>query len=181
MPRFTRLLLPLFGAAVLAVAAAAPAGAEGRDAGDGSPVYIMTAQGPTVLEHARAAQLRDDGAISIRLHTHGLVPGTTPVIWLAVFNTPQGCSPSGAPIAICDPSNLGNPAATPSLIQLTGSTVTPSGHFSFHTRLHVGDTSNALMGPGLTKLHRAEVQVVVRDGSVIEFAVLDPGQDEHAG
>ncbi|MGH7777707.1 MAG: hypothetical protein ACREPI_11105 [Candidatus Dormibacterales bacterium] len=168
------MLLPLIGAATLAAITAAPAAA--ADEGAGGAVYLMTAQGPTRLDHARAFQDREEGSIRISLHTHGLVPGSTPTVLVAIFNSPHRCNPSGEPIAICDPSNLGNPASHPSEIQLTGGTVTPSGRFSFHTTVKVGDTSGVLAGPGLTNLRGAEIQVVMFDGPVIEFGVLEPSR-----
>ncbi|MGH7904831.1 MAG: hypothetical protein ACREPA_12010 [Candidatus Dormibacteraceae bacterium] len=179
-----RLAVPIFGLAALAAATAVPVAADGGDHGQGgqhgqhgergrnhAPVYFMTATGPVLQDGAFGIQHRRDGSISFSVHANALLPGTTPMVFAALYNDPQSCKVSGEPIAICS-GGSDNPHLT---VPLAAGRVNEDGRLVVRGRL---DGRN-----GLTNAAGAEVQVVILDfptaggAPTVEFGVLDPSSN----
>jgi hypothetical protein len=99
--------------------------------------------------------VRTDSGISATLSTSELQAGYAVTTWWAVFNNPEACAGE------CADPDLFNPEVEGSFGYLAGHIVGGSGKATFGGHLAVGDTSQAVMGPGLLDARKAEIQIAV--------------------
>jgi hypothetical protein len=133
----------------------------------------------SVLDGGQASLMRMDNGVSMTVDTIELTPGDAVTAWFVIFNTPAQCSggecgeddifnqnsdgsiavnPDGSP-----PMNMsGIDAASISVFRADGLIVDTSGAASFRGHLPVGDTTEALFGPGLLDPYAAEIHAVIR-------------------
>ena len=134
-------------------------------------VYAAPAQRSTVPVHpfsdpstdipgSSSTLVRTDNGVSMTLHTSGLDAGAY-TIWWVIFNDPSQCSGGecGEDDVLPPPGNVN---AGVSVVFATGHVVGGSGKGNFGAALSVGDTSEALFGPGLTNPRGAEIHLIVR-------------------
>ena len=152
------LLLPII--AILLSAAVVSASAASSSTGNihtfqdsnGDPVATQVDKGTGTL-------LRTNSGASATLHTTDLPVGAYTVWWI-IFNDPSAC------VDGCDGSDLRDESGVPnpgtSVLRATGKVVGPNGKGNFGAHLNVGDTSEALFGPGLTDSFGAEIHMVIR-------------------
>jgi hypothetical protein len=106
--------------------------------------------------------VRNDGGVTMTLHTSGLVPGNAYTVWWVIFNNPSAC------IGGCGMDDLARPAVQASLAFATGHVV-GNDVANFGAWLGVGDTGGVLSSPpspagpyGLLDSRTAEIHLVVR-------------------
>lgn len=133
----------------------------------------------SVVEDAQAELVRMDNGIYMKANTNGLEPGHVVTMWYVVFNNPEMCS--GGECGEDDVFNLnadgsfifnedGSPpinmeaweAVKLSLLRADGLLVGEDGKAEFRGHLPVGDTTEAVAGPGLLDPYKAEVHAVLR-------------------
>ena len=120
--------------------------------------------------------------VSMRLKTFELTPGHTATVFWVIFNNPRACSHPHLPYR-CGPGDLpplgGDGSAQPSVVRAAAKTVGRTGSATFGSHLGVGDTKDALFGPGLTDPLAADIHLVVCDGTQfspscsVQFAVFE--------
>lgn len=134
----------------------------------------------SVVDDAKAELVRMDHGIYMNVQTKDLEPGHVVTMWYVVFNNPEACS--GGECGEDDVFNLnadgsfilnddGSPpmnleaweAIQLSLLRADGMVVGPDGTAEFRGHLPVGDTIEAIAGPGLLDAYKAEVHAVLRD------------------
>jgi hypothetical protein len=134
----------------------------------------------SVVENAKAELIRMDHGVYMKVQTNDLAPGHVVTMWYVVFNNPEKCS--GGECGENDVFNLnadgsfilkddGSPpmnmeawkAIKISLLRADGHIVGSEGTAEFRGHLPVGDTSEAVAGPGLLDPMKAEVHAVLRD------------------
>ena len=104
--------------------------------------------------------VRNDDGIAVEIRTSNLDPGTY-TVWWVIFNHPEYCA--AAPCMGSDlPGNGGDPLIEASVLFADGGFVGPNGKGRFASGLAVGQTKDALFGPGLVAPHGAEVHLLVR-------------------
>ena len=134
----------------------------------------------SVVDEAKAELVRMDNGIYMNVKTNGLEPGHVVTMWYVIFNNPELCS--GGECGEDDVFNLnadgsfilnedGSPpmnmdaweAIQLSLLRADGLIVGDDGKAEFRGHLPVGDTIEAVAGPGLLDPYKAEVHAVLRD------------------
>lgn len=134
----------------------------------------------SIVENATAELTRMDHGVYMNVQTNDLTPGHVVTMWYVVFNNPENCS--GGECGENDVFNLNadgsfifNDDGTPpmnmeawksielSLLRADGLVVGSDGTAEFRGHLPVGDTSEAVAGPGLLDPMKAEVHAVLRD------------------
>jgi hypothetical protein len=99
----------------------------------------------------------------------GVIPeGDVITLWGVIFNDPSECTAGTPGVSACDPPDLGNSLANPSLVWL-GSGIASGGSTRYTGHIMVGDASGDILdlfglpsGPGLLNPAGAEIHVVVR-------------------
>jgi hypothetical protein len=129
--------------------------AQGRQRISVAPVYVFG--GADVVQGAGSQLTRTEDGVFMTLHASGLEPGTVATAWWVFFNDPKRCADGN-----CTPADLSNPDAQPSLLIAAGRVVGPDGTADFGAYRAVGDTTGAVLGPGLLSPFRAEIHLVVR-------------------
>jgi hypothetical protein len=134
----------------------------------------------SVVENANAELVRMDNGIYMNVKTNGLEPGHVVTMWYVVFNNPELCSEDecGEDDVFnlnADGSFIFNDDGSPpmnmeaweaiklSLLRADGLIVGDDGKAEFRGHLPVGDTIEAVAGPGLLDAYKAEVHAVLRD------------------
>lgn len=134
----------------------------------------------SVVDDAKADLVRMDNGIYMNVKTNGLEPGHVVTMWYVVFNNPEYCS--GGECGEDDVFNLNadgsfifNADGTPpmneeawdaigiSLLRADGVVIGEDGTADLRGHLPVGDTIEAVAGPGLLDPYKAEVHAVLRD------------------
>jgi len=134
----------------------------------------------SIVEGANAYLARMEHGVYMKVTTDGLDPGHAVTMWWVIFNNPTACS--GEECGEDDVFNLNadgsfifNADGSPplnleqwdkiqlSLLRADGVIVPASGSAEFRGHLPVGDTSEAVLGPGLLDSMKAEVHMVLRD------------------
>ncbi|MGH9151374.1 MAG: hypothetical protein ACRD03_02985 [Acidimicrobiales bacterium] len=143
---------------IAAPAAGAPAG---RSAADVYRIGDVLA-GPSPPPVGSSTLVRTDRGVSARLETTALRPGAVVTLWLVVFNDPDGCQAGIPNLSRCGPgdAHAGRGGVSPNYG--AGRVVGEDGTAEFGTHLRVGDTSRALVGPGLVNPRGAEVILVLK-------------------
>lgn len=140
-------------AGLVAAVAAVPAAANSP-----TRVTLHTFPGAAVDIVGSSAQLvRSEAGAAISVHTLGLNSGDAYTAWGVIFNNPENCDGG------CGPDDLRRAGVDASVERLTGHVVGNGGNANFGGSLKVGDTSEALFGPGLTDPFGAEIHIVVKD------------------
>lgn len=117
---------------------------------------VRALPGGAVVSGAWSKLVRTDAGVAMTLHTSQLEAGTATTVWWVIFNHPENC------IGGCGEDDLENTAAQPSVLHAAGHVVGGDGVDNFGARLSVGDTAEAVFGPGLLNLFGAEIHLVVR-------------------
>ncbi len=139
----------------------------------------------SVIDGAQAKLVRMDHGVYMELDTHELTPGDAVTMWWVIFNEPGNCtggecgeddvlimdadgniadSPDGAP-----PMNMEMwEKAKISLLRADGLVVDSDGKAQFRGHLPVGDTTEAIAGPGLLDAMKAEVHSVIRSHQQVQ-------------
>ncbi len=124
-----------------------------------------------------AVEIRGSGSLTrlpngITTHVN-VDPGVIPVgdvitLWGVIFNNPSECTAGAPGVSACDPPDLGESAAEPSLVWL-GSGIASGRSTRYTGHIMVGDASGDILeefglpsGPGLLNPAGAEIHVVVR-------------------
>lgn len=134
----------------------------------------------SIVEGADAYLVRMDHGVYMHVVTDDLEPGHAVTMWWVVFNNPAECS--GDECGEDDVFNLnadgsfilnddGSPPLNSeqwdkiqlSLLRADGIVVPADGIGEFRGHLPIGDTSEAVLGPGLLDSMKAEVHMVLRD------------------
>ena len=131
--------------------------------------------GDAIGTGAHTTLKRSADAVAVGVHSRGLEPGHAYTVWLAIFNTPDGCA-----TAPCAEPDLFNPAATPSVIwsgvggianpagALNGSGMLSEGNAEGYQQLFTdtaaaGTLDRGFPDPGFLDAEGAEIHFVVRD------------------
>lgn len=141
-------------ALLVAPAAGAPAGHST------SPVMtIPPPVPPTVV--GTSTVVRTDHGVSATLETSALQPGDVVTLWWVVVNNTEACENpfAGSP---CGPPDVLNPETQASVLHAAGRIVDEDGTAGYGAHLRVGDTSRALLGPGLLDPREALVILVLK-------------------
>lgn len=169
-----------FATASILSAAVALFALQGASAGEmETKTSVHLFKDASVVMGAEAALMRMDNGVAASLDTVDLKAGDAVTMWWVVFNQPQNCSDGecgendvfnldeneafilngdGSP-----PLNTaGNEAAQISIAYADGHVIDAGGKAMFRGALPVGDTTQALFGPGLVDPAKAEVHLVVR-------------------
>ncbi|MDA5095423.1 hypothetical protein O2N63_15145 [Aliiroseovarius sp. KMU-50] len=134
----------------------------------------------SIVEGASAELTRMDHGVYMKVKTSDLKPGHVVTMWWVVFNNPEKCSDNecGEDDVFnlnADGSFIFNEDGTPpmnmeawksiqlSLLRADGLIVGEDGTAEFRGHLPVGDTIEAVAGPGLLDSMKAEVHAVLRD------------------
>lgn len=114
---------------------------------------------PTVV--GTSTLVRTDRGMSATLDTSALTPGDVVTLWWIVVNNPEACeNPFAA--SPCGPPDVLNPATQSSVLHAAGRIAEEDGTAGYGAHLRVGDTSRALLGPGLLDAREALVVLVVK-------------------
>lgn len=149
---------PLIAAAMM-VASALSATAAGP-----STTQVRLFSDGQVVAGSSASLVRTNAGVGATLSTSGLVHGDVVDMWWVIFNYPENCAgPSAVHPFQCGPSDLGNPAVQASLLLATGRVIDGTSTSTYGAQLKVGDTSNALFGPGLLLPETAHVHLLLND------------------
>ncbi|MCW3783842.1 hypothetical protein [Defluviimonas salinarum] len=133
----------------------------------------------SVVDGAKGTLTRMDNGVYLSVDTHELAPGHAVTMWWVVFNEPSMCSDDecgendvlmmDADGNIADSQDGSVPinpeaweAAKISVLRADGLIIPEGGMANFRGHLPVGDTTEALGGPGLLDPHKAEVHSVIR-------------------
>ena len=138
----------------------------------------------SAVDDAKAELVRMDHGIYMNVKTNDLEPGHVVTMWYVVFNNPEACSDGecgeddvfsfilnedGSP-----PMNAEAWEATQlSLLRADGMVVGADGRAEFRGHLPVGDTIEAVAGPGLLDAYKAEVHAVLRDHMEPQAEILN--------
>ena len=139
----------------------------------------------SVIDGAKAELVRMDNGIYMTLDTVELTPGDTVTMWWVVFNEPGNCSEGvcneddvllmDADGTIADSPDGSTPinpeaweAASISILRADGLVADQEGTASFRGHLPLGDTTEAVGGPGLLDATKAEVHAVIRTHKQVE-------------
>ncbi len=142
------------------------------------------------VKGAEASLMRSHSGVAMKLSTSELPPSEAITVWWVVFNEPQNCSDQecgendvfnlGAdekPILNADGSAPMNMAAIDaakiSILRADGHVIDQSGDARYAAGLVKGDTSEAIIGPGLTDPIFAEIHLVVRSHGPAVVGKLD--------
>jgi hypothetical protein len=116
---------------------------------------------PRMIDGAEASLMRMHDAIRMSVHAAELPEGHVVTAWWVIFNKPSLCSDG-----VCGEDDVlpmpGNVLADVSVLHADGAYVGASGSAFYFDHLKVGDTANAVFGPGLLDPHGAEVHLVLR-------------------
>ncbi len=152
----------------------------------------------SVIEGAKAMLTRMDNGVYMTVDTQELTPGDAVTMWWVVFNDPSQCSggecgeddvllmdASGNIADSPDGSVPINPegweAAKISILRADGLIIPEGGMASFRGHLPVGDTTEAMGGPGLLDAHKAEVHSVIRTHGKVAPEVQNEAVNSFAG
>ena len=169
-----------YGIAAASIAAVALFASQGALAGEMETKTAMHRYSDkAVIDGTEATLMRMDHGVSTTVNTVGLKAGDAVTMWWVVFNQPQNCS--DAKCGENDVFNLdadekfilnddGKPPfnkAAHAAIQISvsyanGHVIDAGGKAQFRGQLPVGDTTQALFGPGLVDPMKAEIHLVVR-------------------
>ncbi len=144
----------------------------------------------SVIDQAEAQLDRMEHGIAMTVKTNGLTPGDAVTMWWVVFNDPGACSsgecgeddifnldPDGNFIENADgtaPMNMdGIEAAKISILRADGKIIDKGGAAEFRGHLPVGDTTEAVLGPGLLDPSGAEVHAVIRSHQQVKPGMSD--------
>jgi hypothetical protein len=133
----------------------------------------------TQVKGAEATLIRSNSGVAMKLSTSELPPSEAITVWWVVFNHPENCSDRKCgendvfnldadekPILNPDgsaPLNVaGIDAADVSILRADGHVIDQSGEAKYAAGLVKGDTSEAVVGPGLLHPISAEIHLVVR-------------------
>jgi len=134
----------------------------------------------SIVENAKAELTRMDHGVYMNVQTNDLAAGHVVTMWFLVFNNPEFCSggecnaddvfnlnADGSFIFNADGSLPMNTDAWEtiklSLLRADGVIVDSDGTAEFRGHLPIGDTSEAVAGPGLLDAMKAEIHAVLRD------------------
>ena len=134
----------------------------------------------SIVENAKAELTRMEHGVYMNVQTNDLEPGHVVTMWFVVFNEPEKCSDGecgendvfnlnadGSFILNNDGSPPMNMEAWEaiqlSLLRADGVIVGSEGTAEFRGHLPVGDTTEAMAGPGLLDAKKAEIHAVLRD------------------
>jgi hypothetical protein len=166
-------LIPALASAALALAAL-PASAQGAEQSE--PMHSYADMAP--VEGTSATLTRLEHGVAAQADTTGLTPGDAVTLLWVIFNEPAACS-DGACGAddvfnIADGAIVPNPDGSPpvndegieaaaiSVLLADGRVVDEGGTAAFRAHLPIGDTTQAVLGPGLIDPDKAEIHLVVR-------------------
>ncbi len=142
------------------------------------------------VKGAEASLMRSHSGVAMKLSTSELPPAEAITVWWVVFNEPQNCSDQkcgendifnlGAdekPILNSDGSDPMNMAAIDaakiSILRADGHVIDKSGDARYAAGLVKGDTSEAIIGPGLLDPIFAEIHLVLRSHGPAQAGKLD--------
>lgn len=165
---------PALAAAALAAAPLA-AHADGASVSFSGPLWNQVASAR--VAHTHGIMVREGSGIEIHIKARDLNPALPATISWAVFNEPGACQ-GAAPVAMCSPNDLGNPAVKADYIP-SGLSFTVHHQGSAEIRAELATRSQGgptgFLGTGLLNPLGSEVQVLVQQaGHTVEFAVFDP-------
>lgn len=135
---------------------AAPAGAAAEHSG--SPVFGLadfSVVGSSTL-------VPTEHGVSATLRTSTLTPGDVVTLWWIVFNDPADCEAGMPGLSMCGPQDHLAGRGQVSVLPAAGRVVSGEGTARYGAHLRVGDTSQALEGPGLLDARGAEVILVLK-------------------
>lgn len=131
---------------------------------------VFSGQQPTPV--GSSTVVRTDRGASLTLETTALAAGDVVTLWWVVFNHPDNHPdhpdhPEGCQAGIPGVSSCGHPDAMAgrggfSAVHGAGRIVEENGTAQYGTHLRVGDSSRALVGPGLLDARGAEIILVVK-------------------
>ncbi len=142
------------------------------------------------VKGAEASLMRSHSGVAMKLSTSELPPAEAITVWWVVFNEPQNCSDQKCgendifnldadekPILNSDGSDPMNLAAIDaakiSILRADGHVIDKSGDARYAAGLVKGDTSEAIIGPGLLHPISAEIHLVMRSHGPVQPGKLD--------
>ncbi len=124
-------------------------------------------------------------AAAVSLETSRLPPGHVVTMWWLIFNHPENCTHPlfGYRCSMMDLSLFGGaPEVESSMVYAETDVMGKSNVQRFNGRLNVGDTSDALFGPGLTNIRGADIHALLRvHGPVVQGVVDGKSKEYGAG
>jgi hypothetical protein len=128
----------------------------------------------SVVPGSSSLLVRTGSSVSMTLQTSQLPSGHAATVLWAIFNHPEFCS--GGHFGLrCGPADLSNPQVQASQVFTGGHIIGSDGTGNFGAHLAMDDTSNALLGPGLTNPAGADIHIIVFDHGEADPALM-PGQ-----
>jgi hypothetical protein len=133
----------------------------------------------SAVDGSTANLTRMDNGVYMTVETVELTPGDAVTAWFVIFNEPGQCSggecgeddvlnldADGSFVENADgspPMNMaGIEAAAISVLRADGRIIDTNGAANFRGHLPVGDTTEAVVGPGLLDPYRAEIHAIIR-------------------
>lgn len=152
----------------------------------------------SVVDGAKGVLTRMDNGVYMAVDTHELTPGDAVTMWWVVFNEPSMCSGgecgeddvlmmdaegniSDSPDGSVPINPEGWEAAKISVLRADGLIIPEGGTASFRGHLPVGDTAEALGGPGLLDPQKAEIHSVIRTHRKVAPEVQNEAVNSFAG
>lgn len=119
---------------------------------------VLNFSDQTVVPAAGTMLARTRDGAFMTLNTSGLAAGTAVTAWWGIFNNPRACATRP-----CTPADLfSNPEVHGSIVNAAGRIIGADGAASYGDFIAVGDTTGALIGPGLLEPLKAEIHLVTR-------------------
>lgn len=180
----------LYAAAL--IPAAALAGGDKQE----TTVHAFTDQ--SVIDGAKGTLTRMPNGVYMEIETKGLTPGEAVTMWWVVFNAPEmctdgECSEDDVMLLNADGTVIDSPdgsmpinaemweKAKISVLRADGLIIPDDGTAQFRGHLPVGDTTEAMAGPGLLDAMKAEVHSVIRTHGKVPPEVQNEAVNSFAG
>lgn len=152
----------------------------------------------SVVDGAKAKLTRMENGVFMEVDTVGLNPGEAVTMWWVIFNAPEMCTDGECgedDVMMMDAD--GNIADSPdgsvpinpemwekakiSVLRADGLIIPDDGTGKFRGHLPIGDTTEAMGGPGLLDPMKAEVHSVIRTHGKVPAEVQNEAVNSFAG
>ena len=135
-----------------------------------STADVFNVESGVQVPGASSTLVRNDSGINITMHTNSLPEGAY-TFWGVIFNNPNACNGG---VSNCGMDDFGTEDVGASVLRVTGKVVKNGDNAHFGGHISVGDTSEALFGPGLVNPLTAAIHFLVRyHGPVIPDEMPD--------
>ena len=116
---------------------------------------------------ASSTLITNDSGATMTLHTSEIPAGHAVTVWWIIFNNPEECLFGTGGLRCGEGDLFGNPDVDASVVYAAGHVVGRSGRSNWGGWIGVGDTQDALFGPGLLNPLGADIHLIVHDHGVV--------------